>query len=174
MDRWRQDARSTPEPSGALGAHLAGVTQGSMEGLAQVLVQGGLFVSASEPSGGPEVARLRRLGIRVHTGHPPRSCIGRARWLVCDAETNLVDPLRLSARRRGLAVRTPAECLGALLRRGIGLALTGGRDASMAAAMIGWTLTRSGRDPTVVLASASAQLGGWARLGRGPTWSWTR
>ncbi len=65
-------------------------------------------------------------------------------------------------------MRTPAECLGALLARGIGLALAGGRDASMAAAMIGWTLTQSGRDPTVVLASAATQLGGWARLGRGP------
>ena len=139
-----------------------------MEGLAQVLVQGGLAVGASEPSAGPEVARLRRLGIRVDTGHPPRSWIRKAHWLVCDAQTSRVDPQRLAARRRGLAVRTPAECLGALLRRGIGLALAGGRDASMAAAMIGWTLARSGRDPTVVLASAAAQLGGWARLGQGP------
>jgi UDP-N-acetylmuramate--alanine ligase len=139
-----------------------------MEGLAQVLVQGGLFVSASEPSGGPAVARMRQLGVRVHTGHSPRSYLGKARWLVCDAGTSQVDPHRLSARRRGLDVRTPAECLAALLRRGIGLALAGGRDASMAAAMIGWTLTRCGRDPTVVLASASAQLGGWARFGRGP------
>jgi UDP-N-acetylmuramate--alanine ligase len=139
-----------------------------MEGLAQVLVQGGMVVTATALSTSPAAARLRQLGIRVHADHSLRSCTRTTHRLVCDADTSRVDPLRLAARRRGLPVHTPAECLGALLRRGIGLALTGGRDASMAAAMIGWTLTQSGRDPTVVLARAAAQLGGWARLGQGP------
>jgi UDP-N-acetylmuramate--alanine ligase len=34
--------------------------------------------------------------------------------------------------------------------------------------MIGWTLTRAGRDPTFVLGTSVPQLGGWARLGSGP------
>jgi UDP-N-acetylmuramate--alanine ligase len=55
-----------------------------------------------------------------------------------------------------------------MLRQGIGLALAGGQAASSAAAMIGWVLTQSGRDPTVVLRTAANQLGGWGRLGTGP------
>ena len=65
-------------------------------------------------------------------------------------------------------MRTPAECLGALLRRGIGLALAGGRDAQHGGGDDRVDLTRSGRDPTVVLASAVIATGGWARLGQGP------
>jgi UDP-N-acetylmuramate--alanine ligase len=143
-----------------------------MQGLAQVLVQGGIVVTASDPSppNGPGVTRLRRLRVRVHShpGHPPRPCPRTARWLVCAPETSRLDPERLSAEGRGLVIRTPGECLGAMLRQGTGLAVAGGPAASSAAAMIGWILTQSGRDPTVVLRTAAQQLGGWGRLGAGP------
>jgi UDP-N-acetylmuramate--alanine ligase len=126
MDRWRKDAGGDPKQPCALHAHLAGVTGRGMEGLARVLMQGGLAVSASAPSNSPAAARLGRSGIRIHAGHPPRSCVRTARWLVCDQETSRVDPLRLAALSHGVALCTPGECLGALLRRGIGLALAGG------------------------------------------------
>ncbi|HWE35997.1 MAG TPA: hypothetical protein VG406_05435, partial [Isosphaeraceae bacterium] len=44
-----------------------------------------------------------------------------------------------------------------------------GRDRDgLAAALTGWTLVRAGLDPTVLLADAATQLGGWCRRGGGP------
>ena len=54
------------------------------------------------------------------------------------------------------------------MREKIGLTVTGRRMAGVAAAMIGWVLTRAGLDPTLVLGTAAPQLGGWARWGAGP------
>jgi UDP-N-acetylmuramate--alanine ligase len=54
------------------------------------------------------------------------------------------------------------------MRASLGLAVAGRRAASVASAMIGWTLTRAGLDPTVVLGTSTPQLGGWARWGAGP------
>jgi UDP-N-acetylmuramate--alanine ligase len=154
--------------------HLAGVAGRGMPGLAQLLVQGGWVVTGSEPepSRGQAVARLRRLGVRVHV-HAPHPGPGPlpAHRLVCGPEAGRIHPERLSAIRRGLPVQTPAQCLGRFLRDKLGVVVAGagsGRDAGVAAAMIGWALARNGRDPTVVLGSHTPQLGGWARLGRGP------
>src|SRR5690349_2884699 len=171
MDRWRLDGAGAVRGRGAAHVHMAGVAGRGMAGLAQMLVQRGVVVTGSEPSPGPAVDRLHALGVRVqvHTGEPPRLGPRSARWLIQGAETETgrsrLD--RLVAARRGRCVRTPAECLGALMRRGIGLAVTGGRTASVAAAMIGWTLTRAGLDPTLVLGMSAPQLGGWGRHGGG-------
>jgi UDP-N-acetylmuramate--alanine ligase len=58
--------------------------------------------------------------------------------------------------------------LARLLGRGIGVAAAGGRKAGLAAAMVGWTLTHAGLDPTIVLGTSLPQLGGSGRLGLGP------
>lgn len=171
MDRWRREGRDAARGAGTAHVHLAGVAGRGMAGLAQMLAQQRrVVVTGSERHGGADVERLRRLGVRVHVeeGTGRRPCPRTTRWLVHGAEIDRVHPERLSAARRGLGVRTPAQCLGAMMRRGVGLAMTGGRTASVAAAMTGWILTRAGLDPTVLLGSAAPQLGGWARLGGGP------
>jgi UDP-N-acetylmuramate--alanine ligase len=152
-------------------AHLAGVAVPGVQGLAQLLVQSGVVVTASASSlpGGSAVDRLRRLGVRIHAhaGHPYRPCSRSGHWLLCAPEINRLDPQRLAARRRRVLVQTPGEFLAGLLGQGIGLVLSGQRVASSAAAMIGWILAQSGRDPTFVLQTPANQLGGWARPGSG-------
>jgi UDP-N-acetylmuramate--alanine ligase len=141
-----------------------------MAGLAQVLMQRRVAVTGSQPAPGPAVERLRRLGVRVyvHAGLPARTCPTSTRLFVHDPEISRTHPARLSARRRGLDSCTPIQYLGEMLRQGVGLVVAGGRAASVASAMVGWTLTRAGLDPTFVLGTAVPQLGGWARLGQGP------
>ena len=170
MDRWRREKVCARQGTTAAHAHLSGITERGMLGLAQLFVQRGFLVTGFGPADGPDVERLRRMGVRieVHAGQSYRRCPRSTRWFVHGAEIGPTHPERLSAKRRGLTVQTTNQCLAALLGEGVGLALAGGRAAGVASAMIGWVLTCSGRDPTVVLGRSAPQLGGWSRSGRGP------
>jgi UDP-N-acetylmuramate--alanine ligase len=138
-----------------------------MSGLAQWLVQRGARVTGSERRAGPAVERLRRLGIRVDTGPAPRPVWHGAGSLIYGPEVRRDHPERLAAARRGIVQVSGLQRLGQVIGRGVGLAVLGRHDASVATAMIGWTLTRAGLDPTVILGTTAPQLGGWARLGQG-------
>jgi UDP-N-acetylmuramate--alanine ligase len=139
-----------------------------MTGLAQWLVQRGFVVTGSVPASGPIAERLGRLGIRVHAGHSPRSVPRSARLLVYGPDVPAGHPDRLSARVGGVEQQSAPSVVAGLLHQGVGIAAIGGRRASLAAAMVGWTLTHAGLDPTVLLNSTSTQLGGSGRLGLGP------
>jgi UDP-N-acetylmuramate--alanine ligase len=151
-------------------AHLVGLDGRGMSGLAQMLVQRGFVVtgSVSTSAPGPTTDRLRRLGVRVHAGHSPRSVPRSARLLVYSPEVPREHPDRLSAALSGIEQRSSPSVLAGLLGGGIGIAAVGGRKAGLAAAMVGWTLTHAGLDPTVLLGTPSPQLGGCGRLGLGP------
>jgi UDP-N-acetylmuramate--alanine ligase len=149
-------------------AHLVGLDGRGMSGLAQMLVQRGFVVTGSNPTPSPNTERLKRLGVRVHAGHSPRSVPRSARLLVYSSEIPREHPERLSASRIGIEQTSCPEMLARLLGRGIGVAATGGRKAGLAAAMVGWTLTHAGLDPTIVLGTGLPQLGGSGRLGLGP------
>ncbi|SIO02581.1 UDP-N-acetylmuramate--L-alanine ligase [Singulisphaera sp. GP187] len=162
MDRLRRgETRAEVAPAHA---HLVGIAGRGMSGLAQLLVQRGMLVTGSEPSSRPAVERLKRLGARIHAGHSPRG----AQFLVYHPEVGRDHPSRLAATRRGIDQASVGQWLGLMMRQSISLAAVGRRTASMASAMIGWTLTRAGLDPTIVLGAEVPQLGGWGRVGSGP------
>lgn len=129
-----------------------------------MLVQRGMRVTGSEQSSRPAVERLRRLGARIHAGHSPQG----AQFLVYHPEVERDHPSRLAATRRGIDQASVGQWLGLMMRQSISLAVVGRRTASIASAMIGWTLTQAGLDPTVVLGAEVPQLGGWGRMGSGP------
>lgn len=141
-----------------------------MTGLAQWLAQRGMALSATEPrpAEGPALAALRRLGVRVHAGHPPHHYLQDASFLIHGPQVRREHPERLVAARRGVTQHMALEWLGRLMRARLGLAVVGGREASVASAMIAWTLARAGFDPSAVIGRAAPQLGGWGRLGQGP------
>ncbi len=157
-----------PAGKGPRQAHLVGLDGRGMPGLAQLLVQRGCVVTGSEPAPGPSTDRLRRLGVRVHPGHGPRSLPRSARLLVYGPDVPREHPDRLAAARLGVEQVSCSELLGGLLRRGIGVVTTGGRRSGVVAAMVGWTLAHAGLDPTILLGVPAPQLGGSGRLGRGP------
>ncbi len=149
-------------------AHLVGLDGRGMSGLAQMLVQGGFVVTGSSATPGPAAEHLRRLGVRVHAGHAPRTVPRSARLLVYSPEVPREHPDRLSAVLGGVEQTSGPEILAQLLRRGVGIAAAGGRRAGLASAMVGWALTHAGLDPTIVLGGYSSQLGGFGRMGLGP------
>jgi UDP-N-acetylmuramate--alanine ligase len=148
-------------------AHLVGVCERGMSGLAQTLVQRGYMVTGSERGASQAVDRLRQLGVRVHAGHSPGHVPHTAQLVVYAPEITRDHPERLKALQLGVPQTSYVDMIARLMSRGTGIAVAGSRAASAAAAMVGWTLAQAGFDPTVVLGSAVPQLGGWGRLGQG-------
>jgi UDP-N-acetylmuramate--alanine ligase len=116
----------------------------------------------------PSVQRLRALGVRVHAGTTASPHLRQADIVLYDRQVEPTHSERLGAFRRQIPPRSVLDWLGREMRQGLGLAVVGDREASTATAMIAWTLTRAGLDPTVVLGHSAPQLGGWARSGIGP------
>lgn len=166
MDRTRTGL--APLGNGPHQAHLVGLDGRGMSSLAQMFVQRGFEVTGSVRSPNSATDRLKRLGVKVHAGHAPRSISRAARLLVYSPEIPREHPDRLSAARIGVEQRSYSRVVADLLRGKFGIAASGGSKAGVAAAMVGWTLTHAGLDPTVVLGSASTQLEGGGRLGLGP------
>ena len=164
----RMGTGQAPVGKDAFQAHLVGLDGRGMPGLAQMLLQRGFVVTGSIPKPGPVSDRLCRIGVRVHAGHSPRSVPRSARLLVYSSEVSREHPDRLTAASSGVEQASYPEVLGTLLRRGVGVAVAGGRRAGLAAAMVGWTLTHAGLDPTIVLGTSLPQLGGSGRVGFGP------
>ncbi len=149
-------------------AHLVDLDGSGMLGLARVLVQRGCVVTGSVRRPGPSMDRLRRLGVRVHSGHGRGSPLRSARLLVYGPGVPTEDPERLRAARLGVEQASCPDVLARLIGRGVGIAAVGGRRAGSAAAMVAWTLAQAGLDPTLVLDASTPEVGGTGRLGTGP------
>ncbi len=149
-------------------AHVVGIDGRDMVGLAQNLVQTGMAVTGSAFDSSKTPASSRSLVGRI-VAHPARRAItARTRLLVHRPEVDRCHSARLTALRRGICQETPASWLRARMQGRHGIAVAGGREASAAAAMIGLALEGANLDPSVVLGTAAAQLGGWSREGMGP------
>lgn len=148
-------------------AHVLGIGGQGMSGLAQSLVQGGMVVTGSEDGPAAAFDRLRRGGVGVREAEAPRAFSASTRLLVHGPEVRREHPARLGALRRGIPQETPTSWLREQMRGRVGVAVAGGREAGVAAAMTGWVLTRAGLDPAVLLGRPAPQLGGWSRGGRG-------
>ena len=149
-------------------AHVLGVDGRGMSGLAQSLVQKGMAVTGSEPAHGRALSGLRGYGVRVGAELTPRAITARTRLLVHGPEVGPEHSARLGALRRGVRQETPAGWLRGQMRGRLGVTVSGGREAGVAAAMTGFVLAQAGFDPSVLLGTAAPQLGGWSRDGLGP------
>jgi len=171
----RDDSRTDAAAWSPGGAHLVGLGETGMAGLAQWLLQRGVVVSGSPDGAGPVIDRAGPSSSRPHAGHGHghgRRSAGRVpastRLLIHAPAVPAHHPDRLRAARLGVPQASLTAALGRWLRPAVGVAFVGPRAAGLAAAMVGWTLERAGLDPTVILNSAAPQLGGAGRAGRGP------
>ena len=163
MDRSDLNIVASSRPVPPIKAHLVGNDGPGMVGLARWLVHEGYDVS------GNHVRPERGVGAvaRVDQGHWPASVPRAMRWLVYSPEVPREHDDRLSALRDGVAETSYPSVLRGLLQQGTGIAVAGRKQGKVAAAMIGWVLAHADLDPTLLLRSDAAQLGGPARSGKG-------
>ena len=113
------------------------------------------------------MSSLRSLGIRVCIGHSPDN-LGDARTVVFSSAIAGDNPELREARRRGIRVAHRADLLAEILARGQGIAVSGTHGKTTTTAMIGLLLLEAGLDPTILVGAQAVDLGGNARLGKGP------
>ncbi len=150
--------------------HLLGVGGVGMSAVAEMMQRRGLRVSGSDIQEGPLVERLRRLGIPVHSGHPPEVLEGVDAVIYTPA-VGPGHPIWDEVARRGLPRWHRAEALAALTDGATLLAVSGSHGKTTTTAALGHALIAAGLDPTVLVGGQVPQFGGSnVRAGGSPWW----
>ena len=147
--------------------HFVGIGGVGMSGVAQILAQRGWEVSGSDLVCGPVVSSLRSLGVRVCIGHRPEN-LGQAQIVAFTSAVASDNPELQEARKRGIQVVHRADLLAEIVAGGEGIAVSGTHGKTTTTSMIGLLLLEAGLDPTILVGARAVDLGGNARLGKGP------
>ena len=146
--------------------HFVGVGGIGMSGIAELLANLGYEVSGSDTKASETTARLKRLGVRIGTGHDSLH-VGNADVVVTSSAIQAGNAEVDEARRRAIPVIPRAEMLAELMRLRYGIAIAGAHGKTTTTSMVALLLERAGLDPTAVIGGRLSAFGSNARLGRG-------
>jgi UDP-N-acetylmuramate--alanine ligase len=148
--------------------HFIGIGGCGMRGLAEFVLREGGQVSGSDLKAGEATEELQGLGATVFIGHAAAHVPQDTDLVVASAAVKPDNPEMVEARRRGLGVQKYAVFLGGLMKIRAGIAISGTHGKSTTTGMVGYALLQAGLDPSFVIGAEVKQLGGGARVGRGP------
>lgn len=146
--------------------HFIGIGGSGLSAIARLLAESGYPVSGSDRSETPLAVELRKLGIRVQIGHDSGNIRG-AQVVVRSSAVPDTNPEVQAALAAGIPVLKRAEFLGRLLQGRRVLAVAGTHGKTTTTAMLAWTLTRLGLDPSYIIGGVSLDLGANAHAGTG-------
>lgn len=146
--------------------HFVGIGGSGMAPLAELLLLTGHDVSGSDACSNAMTRRLGELGARIHVGHADSHVNGAERVVISSAIPSN-NPELVRARNRGLAVLRRGELLAELFNDRRGIAVSGAHGKTTTTAMISLILLEAGLDPTFLVGSPVAALGGSCRKGGG-------
>ena len=152
-----------PDLSKPRRVHIVGIAGAGMSAIATVLVQMGHQVTGTDLAGGPVMARLEALGIKVRIGHAPEIAAAADLVAVSSAIPD-EDPEVLEARRRGLAVWTRSAVLAAICRQRRTAAVSGSHGKTSTSSMLAVILLEAGWHPSMIIG------GDIAGVGQGAAW----
>jgi len=148
--------------------HFIGIGGCGMRGLAEFVLHEGGEVSGSDMKAGEATDELRGLGARIFIGHAASNLPSGTDLVVVSAAVKPENPEMVEARRRDIGVQKYAAFLGGLMKIRKGIAVSGTHGKSTTTSMVSYALTQAGLDPSFVIGAEVPQLGGGARVGRGP------
>ncbi len=146
--------------------HFIGIGGIGMSGIAEVLKRQGFAVQGSDLADGPNVRRLREMGIAVFVGHAAQN-LGEAEIVVISSAIKADNPELKEARARYLPVVRRAEMLAELMRFKRAIAVGGTHGKTTTTSLVGALLEAGGLDPTVVNGGIINDLGTNVRIGDG-------
>ncbi|MCW8916055.1 MAG: UDP-N-acetylmuramate--L-alanine ligase [Magnetovibrio sp.] len=146
--------------------HFVGIGGIGMSGIAEVLHNLGYSVQGSDQAEGPNVVRLRELGISISVGHSEDN-LGDAGVVVISSAVKSDNPEVVGARKRLLPVVRRAEMLGELMRLKWSIAVGGTHGKTTTTSLVAQLLDAAGLDPTVINGGIINAWGSNARLGSG-------
>jgi len=146
--------------------HFVGIGGIGMSGIAEVLHNLGYKVQGSDIADNYNVARLRKLGIRVEIGHRAEN-LGEAAVVVISSAVKKDNPEVTAARAALVPVVRRAEMLAELMRLKWSVAVAGTHGKTTTTSMVAAVLDGAGLDPTIINGGIINALGTNARLGSG-------
>ncbi len=146
--------------------HFVGIGGMGMSGIAAILHNMGYAVQGSDVADGPNVQRLRWLGIPVTVGHAARN-LGAATVVVVSTAIGSDNPEVTAARQSLIPVVRRSEVLAELMRFRYSIVVAGTHGKTTITSMIAALLDSAGLDPTVVNGGIINAYETNARLGGG-------
>ncbi|MDD5468003.1 MAG: UDP-N-acetylmuramate--L-alanine ligase [Anaerolineales bacterium] len=146
--------------------HLIGVSGTGLSAIARVLLERGYSVSGSDRVLSPQAEELRADGVHIAIGHRPENIAG-ADLVVRSSAVRDDNPEVLAARQAGIPVLKRSDFLGQLMLENRVVAVAGTHGKTTTTAMLAWTLTALGEDPTYIIGGVANNLGTNAHAGAG-------
>ena len=146
--------------------HFVGIGGTGMNGIAEVLINLGYYVSGSDLKENAAVEHLRSIGAEIFIGHDA-SNVGDAGVVVTSTAVHADNPEVVEAKSRNIPVVPRAIMLAELMRLRQGIAVAGTHGKTTTTSLITSILERGGLDPTFVIGGRLNAAGSNAKLGQG-------
>ena len=147
-------------------AHFIGIGGTGLSAIARLLHESGYVVTGSDMQGSYYVDDLRELGVTVNIGHKAEQ-IGEADFIVRSSAIPDKNVEVVAARAKNIPVYKRSDFLGSLMEDKIGVAIAGTHGKTSTTAMLAWTLTKLGKDPSFIVGSTINKMGVNAHAGKG-------
>ena len=137
-----------------------------MCGLAELLHNLGSPVTGSDLQEGPEVSRLRKLGIPIFIGHDPSHLVKKTDIVVYSSAIKKDNVEIQEARNRALPVIHRSEALAEMMRLKQGIVVAGSHGKTTSTAFLASVFSGAGKSPTVVAGGRLDLFQSTAHLGK--------
>jgi UDP-N-acetylmuramate--alanine ligase len=146
--------------------HFIGIGGIGLSAMAKILLEEGYRVSGSDLQSSPLTANLEALGASIYKGHAAGN-VGPADLVIMSSAIRPDNPEVVAARQRGIPVIKRDQMLGRMMEGRYGIAVAGTHGKTTTTALIAWTLTQAGLDPTFIVGGVVENLGTNAQAGKG-------
>jgi UDP-N-acetylmuramate--alanine ligase len=146
--------------------HLIGIGGTGLSAIARILLERGYTVSGSDRVLSPLARSLEGLGARLYEGHSPRN-IASADLVIRSSAIQDDNPEVQAALAAGIPVVKRSDFLAELIAGQECVAVAGTHGKTTTTAMLAWTLTRLGQDPSYIIGGVPHNLGQNAHAGGG-------
>jgi len=146
--------------------HFIGIGGSGLSAIARLLQESGYQVTGSDQALSQFAVELQNDGVVIYIGHHPRNVAG-ADWVVRSSAITDDNPEVDAAQRAGIPVYKRADFLGKLMENKVGIAVAGTHGKTTTTAMVAWSLSSLGRDPSFIVGGVAANFGVNAHAGTG-------
>ncbi len=146
--------------------HFIGIGGIGMCGLAELLHNSGSCVTGSDLQEGPEVERLKALGIPIFIGHAPSHISKKTDIVVYSSAVRKDNIEAIKAQQMGLPLIHRAEALAEMMRLKQGIVVAGSHGKTTTTAFLAHVFFGAGQSPTVVAGGRLDLFQSTAHLGK--------